>query len=43
MSDFDEADVTPGLEYYDDDDEDGIEGSPETAPSIPATTELNDQ
>ena len=43
MSDFDEADVTPDLEYYDDDDEDGIEGIPDMAPSVPATTEMNDQ
>ena len=43
MSDFDEADVTPDLEYYDDDDENGIEGSPDTALYVPATTELNDQ
>ena len=36
MSDFEEADVTPDLEYYDDYDED-------TDSFIPATTELNDQ
>ena len=43
VSDFDEADVTPNLEYYDDDDEGAIEGSPDTASSVPVTTELNDQ
>ena len=43
VSDLDEADVTPDLEYNDDDDEAGKEGSPDMAPSVPATTELNDQ
>ena len=36
MSNLDEADVTPDLEYYNDDDEDGIEGSPDTAPPVPS-------
>ena len=43
MSDFNKADVTPDLEYDDDDDEDSINAIPDTDPSVPTTTELNDQ
>ena len=35
--------LTPDIEYYDNFDQDGAKGSPEDSPSLPATSEFNDQ